>query len=302
MNKTTKTRAKAISAIAWNPRSFLRILINGLSSSLQMTGFFRGYPLFQIPQPTISPSNSCTSLCIAPKTAARTSTGQEKFFNQHHSAGWETHDAIICQTFQRGDWWRWSNQNEVMCLSVWKKIQGLELYRKTICMTTINDMYIYIYTICTKFKGAAIPKICHKSWQDAGSRLFVLGGKCWPSSNSFSCLKSWACKPWKKNGSLNEGIDPVFCLFQPSAVFSPAFEAIKWSQKSLHKRCDKQKTEPGQPNQWFCPIHVYPATSIHSMIVILLVVQKSGDHQFFPLFTGVSYTLGGAEFLPSTVV
>ena len=44
-----------------------------------------------------------------------------------------------------------------------KKIQGLELYRKTICMTTINDMYIYIYTICTKFKGAAIPKICHKS-------------------------------------------------------------------------------------------------------------------------------------------
>lgn len=135
MNKTTKTRAKAISAIAWNPRSFLRILINGLSSSLQMTGFFRGYPLFQIPQPTISPSNSCTSLCIAPKTAARTSTGQEKFFNQHHLAGWETHDAIICQTFQRGDWWRWSNQNEVMCLSVWKK------YRVWSC---IEKRYVWL--------------------------------------------------------------------------------------------------------------------------------------------------------------
>ena len=217
--------------------------------------------------------------------------------------GWETHDAIICQTFQRGDWWRWSNQNEVMCLSVWKKIQGLELYRKTICMTTINDMYIYIYIqYVLNSKALRFPRFATNLDKMLEVGCSFWGGKCWPSSNSFSCLKSWACKPWKKNGSLNEGIDPVFCLFQPSAVFSPAFEAIKWSQKSLHKRCDKQKTEPGQPNQWFCPIHVYPATSIHSMIVILLVVQKSGDHQFFPLFTGVSYTLGGAEFLPSTVV
>ena len=218
MNKTTKTRAKAISAIAWNPRSFLRILINGLSSSLQMTGFFRGYPLFQIPQPTISPSNSCTSLCIAPKTAARTSTGQEKFFNQHHSAGWETHDAIICQTFQRGDWWRWSNQNEVMCLSVWKKIQGLELYRKTICMTTINDMYIYIQYVLNS-KALRFPRFATNLDKMLEVGCSFWGGNAGHPQTPFHASKAEHVNLEKKMGPLMKALTLFFVCFSRQLFF-----------------------------------------------------------------------------------